>query len=198
MRRAIVGAVTSALAAVGVVVPAQAQSPASKPTIAGIVASSGGSFDQNHDDYDLLLTAVSAAGLVSALDDPSANLTVFAPTDRAFVLLARDLGYEGWDEAGAWDFLVGALTQLGNGNPIPVLTNVLLYHVASGRLGIWDVALSSKVTTLLGSDFGVKLIKLVDADPDIKNPTVLPLASNIKASNGIVHTISRVLLPVDL
>jgi uncharacterized surface protein with fasciclin (FAS1) repeats len=62
------------------------------------------------------------------VSNPTANLTVFAPNDRAFVRLARDLGFTGTTEAAAWQFLVGALTQLGNGDPIPVLTNVLLYH----------------------------------------------------------------------
>lgn len=199
MRRLFTGLLVSGLLVGALGTQTQAHEPMdSKPTIAGLVGASGGEFDQNKNDYDVLLNAAIAANLVGALDDPSASLTVFAPNDRAFVLLARDLGFTAWDEAGAWQFLVSALTQLGNGDPIPVLTNVLLYHVAPGRLGIWDVALSSKVTTLLGSDFGVRLVRLVDADPDIKNPTVLALGSNITASNGIVHTISRVLLPINL
>ena len=39
------------------------------------------------------------AGLVDALADPHAALTVFAPTDAAFVSLARDLGFTGTTEA---------------------------------------------------------------------------------------------------
>lgn len=198
MRRIIAGSFASLLILGATALPAQAAAPEQKPTIAGIVASSGGEFDGNHSDYDILLNAVQAADLVGALNDPSAKLTVFAPNDRAFVLLAKDLGFTGKDEAGAWNFLVGALTQLGNGDPIPVLKNVLLYHVAPGNLGIVDVATSNKVDTLLGSSFRVFFVVLVDEDPDFKNPIVLPLASNIKASNGIVHTISRVLLPINI
>ncbi|MGK2957465.1 MAG: fasciclin domain-containing protein [Acidimicrobiales bacterium] len=199
MRRIIAGSLASLLIVGAAALPAQAkENEPSKPTIAGIVAASGGEFDNTRSDYDILLNAVQTAGLVDALNDPAANLTVFAPNDRAFIMLARDLGFKGWNEAGAWEFLVGALTQLGNGDPIPVLTNVLLYHVAPARLGILDVALSNKVDTLLGASFGVKFVVLVDADPNFTNPVVLPLASNIKAANGIVHTISRVLLPVNL
>lgn len=199
MRRLIASSLAS-LFMVGVsALPAQATTVESPPpTIAGIVAASGGEFDSNHSDYDLLLNAVKTAGLVDALNDPAAKLTVFAPNDRAFVWLARDLGFEGRDEAGAWDYLVGALTGLGNGDPVPVLKNVLLYHVAPEALGIFDVAFSNKVDTLLGTSFGVKFVVLVDADPDFRSAVVLPRSSNIEASNGVVHTISRVLLPIDI
>ena len=57
----------------------------SKTTIAGLVAASGGEFDHNGRDHDLLLNAVKAAGLVGALDDPGADFNVFAPDDRAFI-----------------------------------------------------------------------------------------------------------------
>jgi len=61
------------------------------PTITGIVLQSGGAgkFDDNNSDYDLLLNAVIAADLADALADPDASLTVFAPTDAAFIALAH-------------------------------------------------------------------------------------------------------------
>ena len=67
-------------------------------TVAGIVAASGGDFDRNARDYDLLLNALQAANLVGALDDPSGSFTVLAPNDGAFIRLAQDLGYDGNDE----------------------------------------------------------------------------------------------------
>ncbi len=72
--------------------PASAQG-----TIVDIVSQSGGTFDTDYFDYDILLNAVITAELVDALADDTADLTVFAPNDLAFVRLARDLGYTGID-----------------------------------------------------------------------------------------------------
>ncbi len=169
-------------------------------TITEIVAKSGGDFDRNRRDYDILLQAVLAAGLADALADPYAHFTVFAPNDRAFIRLARDLGYHGYDEAGAFHTIVETLTALSpDGDPIPLLTDVLLYHVVPEKLSLRDVRYSDVVETLLeGGTIVPTRYRLLDADPDFKNPWLLRFASNIKASNGIIHTISRVLIPADL
>ena len=170
-------------------------------TITDIVLQSGGEFDERGFDYDILLNAVVTAGLAEALADENANLTVFAPNDRAFIRLARDLGYDGSDEAGAWEFLVAALTDLGGGDPIPVLTDVLLYHVAPDRIGVFRFFLAAlfrvEIPTLLGPTVRPFLFGLVDNEPDLRNPR-LRIPVNIRASNGIIHTISRVLIPLDL
>ena len=171
-------------------------------TITQIVAASGGSFDNNRFDYDILLNAVVTANLADALNDPSANLTVFAPNDLAFIRLARDLGYTGMDEAGAWSFLVAALTSLGGGDPIPVLTNVLLYHVLPQRVNAVQFIYLSfcgvNVPTLLsGATIKPAFYRIIDNDPDLKNPNLFfPL--NVNADNGIIHTIDRVLIPLNL
>ena len=44
-----------------------------QPTIASLVAQSGGAFDSNNQDFDILLTALQTADLVTALDDPNAD-----------------------------------------------------------------------------------------------------------------------------
>lgn len=59
-------------------------------TITDIVAASG-AFDTNGADFDLLLKAVQTTGLAGALADPTADLTVFAPNDAAFLKLAAAL-----------------------------------------------------------------------------------------------------------
>jgi len=175
--------------------------PAPRPTIAAIVAQSGGTFDNNRNDFDLLLTAVQAAGLVGVLNDPTIDVTVFAPTDRAFIRLARDLGYTGSDEAGAWQYLVVALTALGGGDPIAPLTQVLTYHVVPESLTLGEVVLSGifgvPIPTLQGGELEWTLRGFIDADPDLRNPQVtFPL--NVRASNGIIHAIDGVLIPLDL
>ena len=197
-------ATTLFAAVVGFAAPVAAQST---NTIADIVvAASGGAtagqFDSNLNDYDILLNALQTANLVSAVANPQANLTVFAPSDRAFLRLAKDLGYTGSTESGAWTFLVGALTQLGNGDPVPVLTNILLYHVAGERLTAVNVItksfLGQRINTLLtGATIKPFFLTLIDNEPNLANP-FLTLPINLNASNGIIHGITRVLIPVDL
>ena len=168
-----------------------------QPTITQIVAKSGGEFDNNLLDYDILLTAVLAADLADALNNPTDELTLFAPNDLAFIRTARDLGYRGWSEQGAWEFLVGALTELGGGDPIPVLRDILLYHVAPEKRKPFQIIVSDRIPTLLGEDIRPLGFQLRDNEPDLADPGLFfPL--NVEAANGIVHTISRVLIPIDL
>jgi uncharacterized surface protein with fasciclin (FAS1) repeats len=174
-------------------------------TIADFVLDrSGEGFDSNSRDYDILITAVVTADLVGPLADPDADLTLWAPNDGAFGKLADDLGYEGdrSDEEAVWLFLVDALTDLGGGDPIPVLTNVLLYHVAPERVSAIDFILRSffrqDIETLLtDATFTPRFFRLEDNDPDISDPYLwFPL--NVYTGNGYVHTINRVLIPIDI
>jgi uncharacterized surface protein with fasciclin (FAS1) repeats len=166
-------------------------------TITDIVANSGGTFDDDASDFDLLLNALTAAGLTGALNNPDSNLTVFAPNDAAFVAAAQALGFEDSDEAGAFDYIVQAVTLLSGGNdPVSLLSDILLYHVAPGALDADAVLGSSMIETLLGADLGVDGAALVDGEPDLPNANII--ATDIKAANGFVHVIDGVLIPVDL
>jgi uncharacterized surface protein with fasciclin (FAS1) repeats len=198
---ACVGAIATSTAAAPSPAPSAPAQSTQIPTIASFVAASGSGFDNNPFDFDLLLKAAQTADLVGALANPEARLTLFAPNDAAFIRLARDLGFAGTSESGAWDFLVDALTQLGNGNPIPVLQQVLLYHVAPVRINAIQFILlgltNQVITTLQGGTVKPVGLRLIDNEPDLANPTLfVPL--NVWTGNGTVHTISRVLLPIDL
>ncbi len=169
------------------------------PTIAGIVASSGDGFDADGTDFDILLKAAQTADLVGALDDETADLTAFAPTDTAFINLARDLGFHGHDEEGAWTYLVDALTVLSKGDPIGLLTDVLSYHVTTPSVQSSQVIASDggSIDTLLeGASIGIDGTTLVDADTDATDPNLDAL--DIQAKNGVVHTIDAVLRPANL
>lgn len=197
---------TVSIAATTFAGPAGAASAQDQPeglpgSITDIVASSGEGFDTNGGDYDVLLAAVSAAGLAETLDDPELNVTVWAPKDRAFVKTAQDLGFEGaiTDEEGAWNFLVAALTDIGGGDPIPTLTTILQYHVTPGYFGVKRVLPAPRFATLAGINIrhtpGTTVLQ--DKDPDFRDPRLVsPL--KVRASNGVIHTINRVLLPVNL
>ncbi len=165
-------------------------------TIAGIVAASG-DYDTNGDDFDILLNAVNAAQLTAALDDPAADLTVFAPSDAAFLSLAATLGYDGTDEEAAFAYIADALTLLsGGGDPIPLLADILKYHVAPESLTAAEIGQLSAIETLLGIDIGVDGTTLEDGDPDLADPELVQ--TDIAADNGIIHVIDGVLIPVDI
>ncbi|MDP5215781.1 fasciclin domain-containing protein [Ruegeria sp. 2205SS24-7] len=174
-------------------------------TLTGIVLNSGapGTFDNNNGDFDLLREAVITAGLADALNDDAASLTVFAPTDAAFIGLASALGFDGDDEAGALTHIVEALTLLGGGDPIPLLTDVLTYHVVNGAFDLEAVAglgNGAEIGTLQGGAVTLNLESmppsLGDADDGIADPGLI--AFDIKATNGIIHVLDGVLLPVSV
>ena len=170
-----------------------------KSTIAEIVAQSGGEFDGNNQDFDILLKALQAAGLVDAVADPTADLTVFAPTDSAFIKLAQDLGYQGNNETGAYNAIVDALTELGNGDPIPALQDVLKYHVSAGAKTLNEIKGANSVSTLLdGTTITPNGNTLGDQEPDLSDPTFVSGLTNVEASNGIIQGIDRVLIPLDI
>ncbi|MEM7520574.1 MAG: fasciclin domain-containing protein [Pseudomonadota bacterium] len=166
-------------------------------SITDLVVQSGDGFDTTSTDFDILLAAVTAAGLAETLDAAGADLTVFAPNDAAFVGTAKALGFAGEDETGAFSYIVQALTLLsGGGDPIPLLTTILTYHVSPGAKDADTVLASSTIATLQGGDLTVSDTTLKDADPDLPDPTII--ATDLVVSNGIVHVIDGVLFPVDI
>jgi uncharacterized surface protein with fasciclin (FAS1) repeats len=115
-------------------------------TIADIVAASGSDLDTDGGDFDILLKLATLANLVPALSDPSAMLTVFAPTDAAFVQTAKDLGLPGvTDEKSAFEGLSSALGMAGNVTDI--VGQILKYHVSPSMLMSADVLKMTSIPT---------------------------------------------------
>ena len=134
-----------------------------------------------------LEAAVTKAGLASALTDPTANLTVFAPTDAAFAALATQLGFP---SAGA---LVEAL-------PANTLASILTYHVLPTRKSAADLvaggATQPTLYTFEGASARLTLsttagVKITDAALTTANV----VTADVPASNGVVHVIDKVLVP---
>ena len=160
---------------------------AASPALDNIVDIATGS-----DDFNILVQALSTAGLVDTVQNAT-DITVFAPTDAAFVLLAGQLGYTGdtSDEGAVFGFISDTLASLDpNGDPIPLLTDILVYHVAAGD----QTGATGEVTTLLGTTFEVNGTELIDNDPEADNPNVL---ATVAAENGQIQVIDNVLLPID-
>lgn len=123
--------------------------------------------------FNTLVAAVQAAGLEATLRGPG-PFTVFAPTDAAFANLP----------AGTVDNLLLPENQAQ-------LQNILLYHVVSGELRASDVVQRTSITTVQGQDIS---INLDDGNVEL-NDDVNVTATDIIASNGVIHVIDNVLLP---
>ena len=166
-------------------------------TIADVLGPSTDAFDTDRSDFDILRTAVEAAGLTETLEDADADLTVFAPTDNAFIQFARELGFSGFDEQGAFNTILDAFDDLSGGDPISLLSQVLQYHAVAGSRTADDLREAGEVTTLEGSTLEVRPRRLIDNDGDFRDGTI-SRRSDIVRENGIVHVITRILLPMDL
>lgn len=171
-------------------------------TIAEIVAASGTGFDDNGEDFDLLLALVGEADLVDTLGSEG-PFTVFAPNDAAFLASIAELGIEGVTTEEAAAAQLGELVELAGTDSKATLSDLLLYHVVPGKLMSPDVLAQTTLTTASSQDQtitrganGVPAKELEDLAPDQKNPTIITL--DVEASNGVVHIIDRVLwnLPV--
>ena len=164
--------------------------PAGSIVDVAVKASSANGPDANPYDYDLLIAAVTATGLAPTLDDESQRFTVFAPNDRAFTRLVADL--TGSAPASEQAALNTAVAALG----VPAIKNVLLYHVVAGRrLGPLQVLLSRSLTMANGGTVEPRGITLRDETPALRDPRLVLFALNIPATNGVIHTIDRVLVP---
>jgi uncharacterized surface protein with fasciclin (FAS1) repeats len=206
--RGLIAAVaTAALAVTGALATAPtAQAAGHRPTsLAQVLAADGHHFDRRWNDFDILDRAVLAVlrekpnSPVAVLTKGRTKLTAFLPTDRAFRRLAVSLtGHRPATERATFRRIVRTVG-------IDTVEAVLLYHVVPGKtLGSRKVLRSdgAKLTTAQGGTVtvnvvGHKQIRLIDADPDLRNPRVVAADIN-KGNPQIAHAINRVLLPIDV
>ncbi len=134
----------------------------------------------SNDDFSILAQAVTFAGLDKALDGRR-QFTVFAPTNDAFEVLLSALGLT------AEELLVEENKEL--------VKNILLYHVAPGNRPAEDVIDSDKIRTL-----SKKFVEVEVDDGSVQvgneeNGFANVIATDIMASNGVIHVIDGVMLP---
>lgn len=118
------------------------------------------------------------AGLVDLFLNGTDQYTVFAPTDEAFMNLYSALG-------------ISDITELD----ATLVLDVLLYHVTEGRRASNSVVPKRNyrnIDTLLGISFQVTPSAEIMAVGNSANITT----ADISASNGIIHIIDQVILPL--
>jgi len=128
-------------------------------------------------DFTTLVAAVEAAGLTETLSG-TGPYTVFAPTNDAFDALPE----------GTVETLLKPKNQ-------DQLAAILTYHVVEGEVMAADVQ-PGEVTTVNGATFDVSTgmdggVEITDGQGNTATVT----ATDIEASNGVIHVIDAVLLP---
>jgi uncharacterized surface protein with fasciclin (FAS1) repeats len=135
-------------------------------------------------DHSTLVSAVQAAGLVDTLKG-AGPFTVFAPVNAAFDALP----------AGTVDTL---LKPESKGD----LTTVLTYHVVTGNVDA--AALTQQIeagggtATLKTVQGGELKAQLADGGvtlTDAKGNTAKVTTADLKATNGVIHVVDKVLMP---
>jgi uncharacterized surface protein with fasciclin (FAS1) repeats len=122
------------------------------------------------DDFNTLVTAVKAAGLVETLKGEG-PFTVFAPTDAAFAKVPTET-------------LNALLADKA------ALANVLTYHVVAGKVMAADVVKLTSAVTVQGQSVSIEV-----KDGKVYVDGAQVVATDIKASNGVIHVIDAVILP---
>lgn len=128
-------------------------------------------------NHTSLAAAIQQEGLVSALQNPSATLTVFAPDNTAFDNLATALN-----------------TNIAGLLALPNLSDILLYHVLGVTVDAAAVT-NGAIVDPLNTANTIKMTKTsmgsVYANQAMVN------GADLTADNGIVHSIDAVLLPYE-
>ena len=123
----------------------------------------------------ILVEAVIAADLATTLSG-AGPFTVFAPTDAAFAALLTEL--KTTKEALLADK--------------PLLTKVLTYHVVSDKVLKANIPFGKPIKSLQGQEFTIDTSAVI-TDASTRKSQIT--ATDILATNGVVHLIDKVILP---
>ena len=181
-----------------VLLPLDVAEAVAQPTIADIAT--------GNESFEILTAALIATnginGLLDAAASRDADVTVFAPTDDAFIALSDSLGINVAEVVGKApedvvdaDYATALATVLG----AETVSDVLKYHVLGGGQRVDDLQEEKVLGTLLdGATLVIDGDEVIDADPQISNPVLIDGLTDIEAANGQIQAIDAVLLPFDI
>ena len=119
-------------------------------------------------NFGILVTAVIEAELAETLSDPNGSFTVFAPTDDAFDALGENVPSD--------------------------LTPILLYHVLGSP--VYSDEISSGIVNSLNSTDPEIVVEVSDTGVKL-NGSAKVVATDIVGTNGVIHVIDQVILPIN-
>ncbi len=125
--------------------------------------------------FSVLVEAVTAAGLTTTLSG-TGNFTVFAPTNDAFTALLAELN----------------ITKAALLADRALLTRVLTYHVLPNRVLKADVPTNVAIATVQGDTLRISPALVIT---DQRTRTANITATDVLATNGVIHVIDKVILP---
>jgi len=133
------------------------------------------------DDFSILVAALKKVGLDDDLASADGEFTVFAPTNSAFQDLLTELNATGLDDI-----------------PNDVLTSVLLYHVVAGSKTASMIESGYYSSLSAGPMDGYGLSMYIDMSTTMINNRAKITSTDIKADNGVIHVIDKVILPMSI
>jgi uncharacterized surface protein with fasciclin (FAS1) repeats/uncharacterized protein YegP (UPF0339 family) len=125
--------------------------------------------------FKTLVTAVKAAGLVDTLKG-AGPFTVFAPDDEAFAKLPQ-----------------GTVEELLK--DIPKLKAILMYHVVAGKLTVDEISHMQTIKTVQGQEVRIDAHHWWNYHMNPKINDAYITSKDVVTDNGIIHVLSRVLMP---
>ena len=138
------------------------------------------------EDHSTLVTAIKAADLVTTLKGKG-PFTVFAPTNNAFANLPD-----------------GTLDNLLEPANKSKLAGLLTYHVVAGNFNEKAILAEIKkgggkavLTTVAGGKLTAAVVSGKVVLTDEKGGKATVAATNLEATNGVIHVIDKVLMPKD-
>ncbi|HTL10148.1 MAG TPA: fasciclin domain-containing protein, partial [Chitinophagaceae bacterium] len=146
------------------------------PAVGTIVATAQGNAQLSY-LVAAVLRASQGSTNVAAVLSGAGPLTVFAPTNQAFI----NAGFATIDAINAAD--------------PAALTTILTYHVIAGRVFSSDLVNGAKVPTVNGGTVEIQLNGGARVKGKSNTSASNILITDIVASNGVVHVIDQVLLP---
>ena len=131
---------------------------------------------QGAGSFNTLLAAAEAAGLAGALAEGN-NLTVFAPTDEAFAALPE-----------------GTVENLLKPENKDQLVAILSYHVLPRELAS-NMLPGRTIHVKTIKQGGDRLLAVTKANGAVTVDEATVVSPDIRADNGIIHVIDKVMLP---